>query len=228
MIRYIILLSAVIFSFKTTIPTSSDDDYYTRLNLKNFRKDNKFNESINFNEIDYSRINAAIFFVTNEQRSKKKMKFLQYSPKLEEIASIHSKDMYVNNFFSHENKFNKNKLTPNDRAKLVGISNPFIAENIAEAFGLQYKPETNVYIKESGVFTYKSGGDPIPPHTYLSFADAVVGSWMNSPGHKKNILAENALQLGCGVFFFRDKGFNQMPTFKATQNFQWYEPIKSK
>jgi uncharacterized protein YkwD len=49
---------------------------------------------------------------------------------------------------------------------------------------------------------------------------------MNSPEHKKNILAPDALQLGCGTYFFQDPQFNDMPTFMATQNFQWYEKIK--
>jgi uncharacterized protein YkwD len=48
---------------------------------------------------------------------------------------------------------------------------------------------------------------------------------MNSTDHRKNILAKEALQLGCGVAFFRDGGFNDMPTFMAVQNFQWYKPI---
>lgn len=226
--RFSGILLAIFSCFQIIHSQSSEKDYYTGLNVNNFRKDKSLNESMDFNNLDFERIHAAVFWVTNEQRYKNKLKVLGYSPQLEKIATMHSKDMYEKNFFSHENKKDKKKLTPNNRAALVGVINPFIAENIAEAFGLQYKPETNVYILASGQFSYKSGGDPIPPHTYLTFADALVKSWMNSPGHKKNILSENAVQLGCGVFFYRDKEFNQMPSFKATQNFQWYEPIKIK
>jgi uncharacterized protein YkwD len=49
---------------------------------------------------------------------------------------------------------------------------------------------------------------------------------MHSPEHKKNILSQDALELGCGTCFFTDAKFNDMPTFMATQNFQWYEKTR--
>ncbi|NJK87126.1 MAG: CAP domain-containing protein [Bacteroidales bacterium] len=201
-------------------------DYY-QLTVQNFRKDNLLNQPIDFEKIDLQRIHAAIFFVTNEQRVKHKLSVLDHSALLEKAAFMHAQDMVEKDFFSHENKFSRKKLTPNDRGKLVGISNPYIAENIAETFGLEYIPETQVYVKGAGQFSYSKNGNPIPPHTYLTFADALVLLWMNSPGHRKNILSEKALQLGCGVYYFKDKKFNEMPTFKAAQSFQWYEPVKT-
>jgi hypothetical protein len=34
------------------------------------------------------------------------------------------------------------------------------------------------------------------------------------------------VQLGCGAYFYRDAGFYNMPTFKATQNFQLFHLIQ--
>ena len=49
---------------------------------------------------------------------------------------------------------------------------------------------------------------------------------MNSPAHRANILSDKGKELGCGAYLFFKKDFNDMPMFKATQNFQWFEPIQ--
>jgi len=105
--------------------------------------------------------------------------------------------------------------------------NPFIAENIATHFGIKYKPRTPVYRldTEKGTFSYQPGGALIPNHTYLSFAEVIVAQWLDSPPHRANLLSQDAVQLGCGAYFFRDQSFYNMPTFVATQNFQLYEKI---
>jgi uncharacterized protein YkwD len=203
-------------------------NYYSELNLRNFREEPLFHEEIDFENIDYPRLHAAIFFVTNEERVKKNLSFLEYAPELEKTAIMHSRDMNRDTFFSHYNPVDRKKKTPNDRAVLAGILNPFLAENIATCHGLQYKSGTNVYIRGDGQFSYKMDGELIPPHTYLSLAETVVDEWMNSKGHRKNILMDTALQLGCGSDFYRDRQFNNMPSFKVTQNFQLYEKIKSR
>ena len=226
------LLSASVFYLivATNIPgqKARKIDYYSELNLENFRDEELFREYLNFDSLDFERIHAVIFYVTNEERAKENLSFLAFSPELERSSQMHSKDMYDKKFFSHTNPYSRRKKTPNDRARLVGIVNPFLAENIAENFGLQYIPDKKVYVRGSGKFSYEMDGELIKPHTYLSFAESLVSSWMNSKGHRKNILSDKALQLGCGVFFYYDSGFNNMPAFKATQNFQWYERIKLK
>ena len=212
------------FSFPRT-QTRNQPDYYSRLNVRNFRKDSLLNQYIDINNPDYHRLNAAIFFATNEQRLKKKLPLVSYSAKLEELATMHSRDMCEKNFFNHINPKDRKKRNPGDRARLVGIKNPYIAENIATAFGLQYEENRNVIPRGPGKFSYTSNGELIQPQTYIAVADLLLELWMNSEGHRKNILSANALQLGCGTWMFFDDKFNQMPTFKATQNFQEYEKI---
>ena len=73
-------------------------------------------------------------------------------------------------------------------------------------------------------FSCTPNGKAIQNHTYISLAKYVVDLWMNSEGHRKNILNPNALQLGCGNFFYREKGVN-IPKFMSTQNFQLYEEV---
>ena len=151
-----------------------------------------------------------------------------YEKKLEESATIHCNSMISEDFFDHINPKSKVLKTPNDRARFVGISNPFLAENIIETFVLQYTAGDPVYPGPKGVFRYKPDGEPIPPHTYLSLGEALIDAWMNSPHHRDNILSKKAIQLGCGTAFYRNKDFNDMPTVMATQNFQLYEKVRSK
>jgi uncharacterized protein YkwD len=206
-----------------------DKDFYLQVNLNNFRENKLFLEAIDFNNIDYPRLHAAIFYVTNEQRAKVELPFLNYAPELEIAAYNHSKNMVEDGFFSHSDHINPERETPNDRGLLAGISNPFVAENIAESFGLEYKANSTIYILDlkKPIFSYKPNGKPILPHTYLSFAEQVVYDWMHSEGHRKNIFSNDAISLGCGAYFYPDKNFYNMPKFKVTQNFQLFEVIKS-
>jgi uncharacterized protein YkwD len=93
-----------------------------------------------------------------------------------------------------------------------------MAENIATSFGIQYAANTPVYTGGPGVFMTQSGGPEIPAHTPASYATALVKQWMNSPGHRQNILSQNIF-LGVGVSFYSDKSFNGMMTGKAVQVF---------
>lgn len=200
---------------------------YQKYAINNFRENVEFHQFIDFEQPDYALLNVAVFFCTNEQRAKKKLPALQHNYQLEASAWFHSQSMADRRFFNHLNTTEPRRRTPDDRARLAGIANPYIAENIAEMPALNYQQGTQVYIldKQKGLFSYTNGGDPIPPHTYLSFAEAVVAQWMDSPPHRKNILSKDALQLGCGVFLYRDRDFYNMPTFKATQNFQQFKPV---
>ena len=112
----------------------SNTDYYSRLTVHNFRMDDSLNQPVDFRHPDYPRLNAAIFFVTNEQRLQRKLPLLDHSTLLEESASQHSADMYEKNYFGHINPHDKEKRTPNDRARLAGVLNPYLTENIATAF----------------------------------------------------------------------------------------------
>lgn len=80
------------------------------------------------------------------------------------VARAHSKDMSINNFFSHDNLSGQ---SPFDRMKSAGISYSYAAENIA--MGQQT-------------------------------LEAVVNAWMNSAGHRANIMNANLKKLGVGMY----------------------------
>jgi uncharacterized protein YkwD len=170
---------------------------YEKYNHVNFSKQEEINQTINLDKIDYPLLHAAIFFLTNKERAKRKKEIISWNNNLEIAAFNHSKMMADLKFFSHSSKIKKRK-EPEDRAKIAGITNPFIAENIAKT--------------------------PVNPQdTYLSLSKKIVSQWMNSTGHKSNILSKEALELGVGVFIIKESEVNYV---YATQNFQWYEFTK--
>lgn len=182
-----------------------------------------FQEPIDFNNVDKSRLNAACYHETNARRVSHGFKALAYHERLESIAQIYAEVMVRDNFFAHHHPTNSSLRTTEDRGLAAGIQNPKIAENIAITIGIPYESGAPVYPRGQGQFSHSPDGPIIQAHTYASFAKEVLDQWMNSPGHRQNILSKDAVALGCGASFFWQDGF---PAFKAVQNFQFFIPIK--
>tara|TARA_R110002096_G_scaffold67332_14_gene163451 strand:+ start:7277 stop:7942 length:666 start_codon:yes stop_codon:yes gene_type:complete len=196
------------------------------LDQSNFRKSPLLNQRINLANPDVASIQLAVALVTNEVRIKNRRKPLLLRAALVRSAQMHADDMAKGGFFSHNNPKDRSKKTPKQRAALAGIANPLIAENIAQNFGIQYVAGTSVSFGGPGVLIDK-GGNPIPAHTPLSLADTLVEQWMNSRGHRQNILSKDALEIGCGVGFYTNAKFNQSSGVYAVQNFQLFQPSQT-
>lgn len=186
------------------------DEYYTTLTDDNFRDFKLFKKPINLKKVNYKLIDAAVFFVTNEARIERGLSILTYQANLEAMAWNHSISMAKRNFFDHFNKKDKKRHDPQDRAKLAGISNPTIGENISAVGGRSFG-------------------------SYLELADHLVQGWLDSPPHRKTLLSKTAVQLGCGAYFYDGLWQKNKAVYKqgngfwlATQNFQLYEPVVPK
>ena len=130
-----------------------------------------------------AQVEQAIFNKVNEERVKAGVAPLSYNTTMEKYARIKSKDMGDNNYFSHTD-LNGNYITT--QMKKDGVTYKSWGENIAYLGGW--------------------GADP----TVL--ANKFMTNWMNSEGHKKNILSTNFTSIGIGVYKVGDKVY-------ATQEF---------
>lgn len=194
---------------------------YSQYNEASFYRIEALYEAIDFNKVDFPLLHAAIFFVTNEERRKAKLKPFEFHSRIEKVASEHARDMVKYGFYSHTSKI-RIKRTVQDRFHLEGLNPEFYGENICSTYALQYENGRKVNPPYStGIFTYAftSKREAIPPHTYISFAKEVVKLWMNSPGHRQNILNPNFTTMGCGASLYLEKSFYNMPYFKVVQNF---------
>ena len=129
-----------------------------------------------------AEIEQAIFQRVNEERSAAGLPALSYNTTMEHYARIKSKDMGDNGYFEHTDL--QGRLM-NERIQADGITYRAWGENIA-------------YIQ--GINDYSALG--------IRFMD----NWMNSPGHKANILSSNFSSIGVGVYKIGD-------TYYATQEF---------
>ena len=189
----LLIISLIFFEFAGAQNTWTYN-MYQKTDYKNFRSKSIFNQKYNKDNPDIPLLDAALFFLTNEKRKARFKKILKYHKACETAAYNHSKQMAEKDFFSHQNTKDKKRRSTEQRAKLAGIKNPYIAENIA----------FNHFIYDN---------------TYLEIAEKLINQWMNSKGHRENILAKDAKSFGCGVYI-------SGTTIWATQVYQWFYEIK--
>jgi len=139
--------------------------------------------------IDY--IESLLFKLTNEERTRRGLKELQFDKRLRIAARQHSNDMLNRKYLSHNSGDNISK-TPLHRIYNSGLSVLVVGENIAENKG----GAVQALLKEN-------------PD---SLAKIVIKEWMNSPPHKENILNPDFTHLGIGSIAYKN-------THKVTQNF---------
>ena len=118
----------------------------------------------------------------NLEREKHGLETLGYDEKLASIAKSHSKDMASSGYFSHDTP---EGLDPTDRAsKADYVCRYQIGNLIYSGIG-----ENIHMVKGSSIALWSSE----------SIAEMAVSDWMDSPGHKKNILTSNFSNEGIGV-----------------------------
>ncbi len=186
-----LFLSSLV-GFAQTNPETWDANYYTGYTLQTFKQLPAVHQKIAGSKFNYRLLDAALFFRTNEERIKNNLPQFNFSIALERAALGHSIDMVQQNFYSHQSPV-PGKENLSDRIKRVGIDYRTCAENIYD-----FNDE-----------------DP----TYWSLASKLVDGWMNSSGHRSNILDPDFKYLGCGAWPYINPEWPTYQWFKSTQNF---------
>lgn len=195
-------------------------EFYKQYTIASFQRYAPALERIDMNNIDYKLLHAAVFYETNRVRRRYQMPLLNYAEALERAAKSHSDDMVRYQFFSHTSPV-KGRKKMADRLDAAGIRNCAAAENIAETSGIDSEPGRSMYNPEQngGYFSYEYRGEPLPNHSYISLAKAVVAQWLESEGHRNNILNPQYTFLGVGAAHFNDGKFYNIDKFRIAQNF---------
>jgi uncharacterized protein YkwD len=151
------------------------DDILTYLSIK----------SVNLLEIE-----KMILQYTNEERVKVGISALKLDSKLSDIARAHSEDMVTNDFFEHTNLIGDG---PDERSEKAGY-------NIRKVLGsgtYQIGVGENIGMMATGNIV----GVGYVSNDVDSIARAEVDSWMDSPGHRANILNLEYDVIGIGVAY---------------------------
>lgn len=196
------------------------DAQYTSVDWRDFERLPEVHRSISLQFPDYSLLNAAVMYATNKVREKYGLTPLEFSPKLRDMAVFHSKEMARLRFVGHYNRTN-NKMYSMDERSEYFRANAY-SENVANFFVFNYDSGARYYATNEGETTrfFLNDGTLIVPHSYWSFAEALVNAWMNSPGHRENILDPDIETIGAGIAL--DPGYplhKDLPMAYCTQNF---------
>jgi len=149
-------------------------------------------------EYNAKEIEYLVHELTNLEREKYGLSQLTFDPEIRLIARGHSLDMAVREYFAHESP---EGLTPSDRAaengyscqKMVGL---LIYSGIAENI-FQGNLFDSYYTINGEITSYDW-------NTEEEIAKTTVDGWMNSPGHRENILTEIYDREGIGVEITHD------------------------
>jgi len=136
-------------------------------------------------------LEARIFELTNIEREKKGLRSLKFEKRLRIAARHHSEEMLKDNYLSHGSSNILNK-TLTQRIYNSGLPILKVGENVAEDVG------------DLIPFLFRKNID--------SLAKRIVNGWMESPGHRKNILEPDFTHMGIGSVV-------EGETLKVTQNF---------
>ena len=144
-------------------------------------------------EINIEELEQDIHNLVNIERKNQNLKSLSWDSNLHVVARSHSNDMAQKNYFAHVNLEGK---TPSDRAdsfqfncqKIVGnLIYSGIAENIFQ---------NNLYNK---VWTVNGIPTKYEWNSQQEIAESTIQGWMDSPGHRKNILGETFDREAIGI-----------------------------
>ena len=154
----------------------------------------------NINEkpvIDILELEADIHNLINNERQKYGLSPLVYDDELAQIARDHSLDMATRNYFSHDNPEGQG---PTERAKVAGY-------NCYKNFGTSYRDGIGENIFQNNLYngvTYYNGVPVYDWNSQSEIASSTVIGWMNSPGHRQNILDSSYDKEGIGIAISSD------------------------
>lgn len=156
---------------------------------------------------DSNLVEKYIYEFTNDERQKRGVSSLSRITTIDSIARNHSLDMSNRIYFSHTTP---EGLDPTDRGNKAGY-------NCRKDYGSYYSVglAENIY----QTYTYSSYMTKGIKSSYHWVADEetlakeIVDGWMDSQGHRENILEKKYTNIGVGV------AINEDETVYATQNF---------
>ena len=161
----------------------------------------ELNAPIDVNDFHADLIARAIYEETNVIRRDLHLRPFGQLHRLDEAADIQASTNALGATAAHSNIVTA-WASPSDRVRSVGLTPRLVSENVAliAIFDVDPSHGYNERTTDTGrVVVDGITGTPLLPHTYVSFARAIVRAWMNSPGHRANIVNPEYHYLGCSA-----------------------------
>jgi len=144
------------------------------------------------------------FDLVNEERVKYGLNELKWNNEILTVCRLHGADMAENDFFSHTGSDGSNVSGRLMNAGIYYLNSS--GENIFMTGGVDYY--TLNLLRQVKEITYKS---------FEELAQSAVVGWMNSSGHRENILAAWYDESAVGIYVLNESALNI--SYYFTQNF---------
>ncbi|HPA26483.1 MAG TPA: CAP domain-containing protein [Acidobacteriota bacterium] len=143
-------------------------------------------------EMSPEKLALMVHDYVNKERAKRRMQLLSWNDKLALAARLHSEDMAKKKYFAHKNLEGED---PTKRAYDIGFrcekkSGSFVKIGVGENISQGNTAKSVTYIGERAYPDYEDMDE---------IARKTVEGWMNSPGHRDNILNLDYTSEGIGV-----------------------------
>lgn len=167
--------------------------------IKNIPKIIQENNPINKKPIiDKSKLEIQVHLLTNQYRTQNGLHELDWDDGLSNVARLHSQDMASRNYFSHDTPEGKD---PTDRGTSQGYRCQKVIGNLIYSGIAENIFQNNLYDT-----VWYTGGIPTSYdwNNLNELATSTVDGWMDSPGHRENILTQTYDKEGIGVAISSD------------------------
>jgi len=143
--------------------------------------------------IDPFNLEARIHELINAEREKKKLRPLKFEERLAQIGRLHSRDMFDRKFFDH---IDPNGKGPTARGRARGYTcrrfqGEYITEGLSENIFQNNLYNRVIFHGKEATYEWNTTED---------IAQSTVKGWMNSFGHRHNILMPTFQREGIGVY----------------------------
>jgi len=208
------LIPFLLFLFSSLSVDGQED--WLSMKSEDFWAIAEVNENIIADNFDRDLLEAALFHATNDTRKKKAKKVFNWNPVLNKAAQHQAELMAKTERLSHNWRRPKNSSELKDRVKLFGGDFSGLGENIARFYILDIPAYEEYYIDDKK--TTDKDGNIIKNKTYKILAHECLAAWMDSKGHRANILSSFE-EIGTGVSFWVDNKKGPNFDIYLSQNF---------
>ncbi len=207
------ILSLLFLFFSLSVDAQED---WVSMNSEDFWSHPALDSFINVDNFNRDLLEIALFHATNDIRIARGKNALKWNSTLHKAARHQADLMAESENLSHNWRKPKNSRTLGDRVGLFGGEFRGLGENIARFYLLDIPAEEEYFFTKRGI-TNKDG-KIIKNKTYKVLAQECLAGWMDSKGHRANILSP-FIELGTGVSFWVDNKKGPNFDIYLSQNF---------
>lgn len=154
------------------------------------------NRAIDARPINQSLFSELVLYHTNVERCRRNLPPVQLARGPITAATTAATVMASTRTYSH-NLNRRGAQNLSERLHSAGARFRTGGENIAKNFF--YVLNGRPYIGGGCNFRYQANGQPVPRHSYASLAAETFNSWMQSAGHRENILNRRYRNMGAAL-----------------------------